>query len=222
MAGGVAANGLAQGQVNGARNGVTSAENTRQDRWDGQINDLNKQSLARYDGFSGKQDDRGKSVADYYKATGGALPSSGATTGVIPTSSSNVVVQEGNRANDKVAAFTDQQGKAQANLRSFGDVMGEASRGTALDTAAVGAINSQKQGSSAVVPLEYQAANNAGNGMKMFGDVLGGLGKAGMSAGLAGAGPNFPLFGSGAPVSATVFGPTQPGFFNNLFASITR
>jgi hypothetical protein len=50
--------------------------------------------------------------------------------------------------------------------------------------------------------MELEAANSAGSGMRMFGDVLGGLGRVGTAAGLSG---GFGGLGSaaGAPLSLT-------------------
>jgi hypothetical protein len=217
--GSVVANSAAAGQVGAARSGVMSAENSRQQGWDKSINALNTQSQNRFTDFAGKQGDRAKEVSDFYKANGGALPSSGVTTGTIPGPSSGVLVQDAKAQNDKVAAYGDQQNGALAKLRSFGDVLATANRGVGEDVANIGTFNSMKKGSASVLPLELADANNAGNGLKTVGDIAGGLGKIGLTAGLSGAGSGVTqgLFGTGAPAASGIQGPTQLGFFPRLF-----
>jgi hypothetical protein len=190
----VVANQAADSQVQSARSGAMNSELFRQRGYDAEANNINTQARGRYDNAQGGMDDRAKQVADFYAANNAALPTSGPTTGALPTSSSNIIVQEGKRQGDKVAAYTKQQGEALGRLRSFGDVLGEASRGTAKDAAALGSVNSFKAGSQSVLPLELQAANSAGNGTRMLGDILGGVGKVGMFAGLSGGNP----FGGGS------------------------
>jgi hypothetical protein len=205
--GSAALNGAAQGQVNAARGAAQRAENERQDRWEEQIRKLREQSLGRFANVPSDMAGRAQTVADFYKASGGSLPSSGVTAGVIPQTN-GLVAREGTNQMNKVAAFNDQQGKALGNLRSFGDVMAGANRGVAIDNGLISGIDSMRRGSSTVLPLELQNANNAGNGLKTFADILGGLGKVGMSAGLAGGWDK--LFGVGNT------GPTGKTFADEL------
>jgi hypothetical protein len=184
----------AQGQVAAARRAAEMAELQRQERWDNQIRDLQKQSLNRFDNFTPQMDARAGTVADFYKASGGSLPSSGVTAGIIPQTS-GLVAREGTNQMNKVNAFNDQQGTALGNLRSFGDIMGAANRGMAIDSSLIGGINNMKQGSSNVLQSELEDANRAGGGMKSFADILSGLGKIGVAAGLSGGGSK--LFGGG-------------------------
>ncbi len=120
----------------------------------------------------------------------------------MPQSSSNITVQADTKARGDARAFTDKTGRALGDLRSFGDLMGELGRGTARDAGYVGQIGGFKKGSSAVLPHELEAANSKGSGMKMLGDVLGGIGKVGLSAGLSGASP----FGGPAITNFTATG----------------
>lgn len=188
--GSMAANSIASDQVASARSGVLSSEAQRQRGFDQETNAFNTSSTNGYDNTQGKMGQRAMQVADFYKSQNGGLPVSGPTTGVIPASSSNIVNTEGKTQQAKVSAFNDQQNGALAKLRSFGDILGGADRNTALNTANVGTINSFKRGDAALVPMQLEEANNAGNGTKLFGDILGGLGKVGMFAGL---GPNNPF-----------------------------
>lgn len=209
----------ANDSVQNARNRVLTDERNRQSQYDNNITALNTQSAQRFNGAPDKMGDRAKSVGDFYSANGGDVPASGATAGTTPGSTSNIVVQEGKRQLDKVKAFGGQQSDALANLRSFGDIFGEANRGVGQDAARIGVWNGFKQGSNSVLPLELETASHAGDGQKAFADILGGLGKVGMVAGLSGMGDGtiMNLFGRGDPVSSTVAGPTQLGFFPRLF-----
>jgi hypothetical protein len=69
-----------------------------------------------------------------------------------------------------------------------------------------------------LVPAELENANYSGAGMRGAGALLGSVGQAAGMAGLMGAGPEWgDLFSNGGPVSSTVAGPTQQGFFNKMF-----
>jgi hypothetical protein len=86
-------------------------------------------------------------------------------------------------------------------LRAFGDILGDTSRLQARDASQVGTIGSFKRGSSAVLPLELDEANHAGDGMKVFGDLLGGFGGIATSAGLSGG--KLPFLTGGAAKTVT-------------------
>lgn len=187
-AGSMLANNEAQSEVAGARSGVLSSEAGRQQGFNTEANNFNTASTAGYDNTTGKMAGRAADVSNFYKSQNGGLPVSGPTTGVIPASSSNIVNSEGKAQQGKVATFNSQQDDALGKLRSFGDILSGSDRNTAINTANVGTINSFKKGDASLTPLLLENANNAGNGMKMFGDILGGLGKVGMVAGLSGAG----------------------------------
>lgn len=106
----------------------------------------------------------------------------------MPTSTSNIVVKEEAKQRDKARALTDQSGAALGELRAFGDVLGTISRDQARDAGAVGQIGGFKSGSSGVLPFELDEAGRAGDGMKLFGDILGGAGSVATGAGLSGGG----------------------------------
>lgn len=186
--GGVLANMGAGDQVAAARAAASNAENARQTAWNNQIFDLAGQSRGRYADFSGQMANKTADLSKFYNAQGTTLPPSGPTAGTIPASTSALVRADGDRQMAKVKAYTDQQHGALANLRSFGDVLGTAARGVQDDEGNINIVNSYKKGSAAVLPLELQQANTAGNGLKTLGDVLGGVGKIGVAAGLGGGG----------------------------------
>ncbi|WP_297250737.1 TraR/DksA C4-type zinc finger protein [Bosea sp. (in: a-proteobacteria)] len=187
------ANSLAQSQVQKARDSALAAESDRQRRLDQEAAVRNAHAQGQYENVEQQQGERKQELADYYK-TQTAAPVDKTGPVAMPASSSNVTVQATDKAKGEAKAFTDQQGEALGGLRSFGDLMGTLSRGTARDAGYIGQIGGFKKGSSAVLPYELEAANGKGSNMKLFGDVLGGLGKVGMSAVLSGATP----FGIGA------------------------
>ncbi len=182
-AGSTVANYAANQQVQAARNDALAAERIRQGGLDQEAAALNVQSQDRYQGFEGQQEQKAKQLGDYFAGQSVAEPT---TAEALPTSTSNITVQEENSQRGKAREFTDEQGRALGNLRAFGDLLGGIGRLQARDASLIGQIGGFKQGSSGVLPLELDAASSAGDGMKLFGDILGGLGSVGTSAGLSG------------------------------------
>lgn len=86
----------------------------------------------------------------------------------------------------QATAFANQQGQALGKLRAFGDVLGSISRDQARDAGTIGQIGGFKRGSSNIVPLELDQANQAGAGFNMLGDVLGLGGSLALGKGLSG------------------------------------
>jgi hypothetical protein len=222
-AGSMVVNQMAANKVEKAREGAMTAENLRQRRLDEEATALNNASRDRYNGFEGQQDEKGKSLASFFDAQNEQRqvnPLQGAPTETIPESGNNVVLQEQRKQQDKVRAFSTQQAEALGNLRSFGDLLGDTSRLQARDAAQVGTIGGFKKGSQAVLPLELEAANNKGAGLRMFGDILGGVGQLGMGYGttraLANGGDT--LFTK----MAAVQGPTMSGAPLNTMVRVNR
>ncbi|MFI5411584.1 hypothetical protein [Kaistia sp. UC242_56] len=175
-AGSTVANSVAQGQVARARNDALAAERIRQNGYDRETDALNTQSQDRYQNFSEQQDQRGQELGDYF--AGQQIEGANANTAaaqeqsVAPTSS-NITMREEQKQRANATAFTDEQGRRLGDLRSFGDLLGGIGREQARDASQIGQIGSFKRGSSAVLPYELEAANSAGGGAKMFGDLLG-------------------------------------------------
>lgn len=169
---------------------------------------LNLTSQDRYQDFTGQQEAKAVQLGDYFASQEVPEPQVGSG---LPSSSSNIVVQEEDRQRDKSKEYTDQTGAALGNLRSFGDLLGSISRDQARDASRIGQIGSFKAGSSNVLPYELDEAGRVGDGMKLFGDILGGTGSIATGAGLSGGN----LFGFGAvnpaTVSATAAAGTAPG-----------
>lgn len=171
-----------------ARNRALAQSNVERAAFDRESADITNRQLNRFKESDKQIDDRAQSVADFYKANSEATPAAGVTGGAIPTSASNLTVQEGKKQGDKVGAFNTQQGAALANLRSFSDVLGTAGRGLAQDRADLANIGSFRQGSAAITPLFLDAASHAGDSQRQWGDILGGIGKIATTAGLSGGG----------------------------------
>lgn len=115
-------------------------------------------------------------------------PDAANAAAAIPTSTSNVTVQEEAKQRAGASAFTNSQGQKLGNLRAFGDVLGTIGRGQARDAMTIGQIGGFKRGSASILPHELEEANSAGAGMKFFGAVLGGAGSLATSAGINGFG----------------------------------
>lgn len=162
-----------------------AAERIRQGALDKEAAAHNLTAQDQYQDYGKKQDDRAEELADYFKAQESS-PTDKSGPVALPQSSSNITVQAEDKARKEARAFTDKTGAALGDLRSFGDLLGEMGRGTAREAGYVGQIGGFKKGSSAVLPYELEAANSKGNGMRLLGDVLGGLGKIGVGAGLSG------------------------------------
>lgn len=194
-AGSTLANSIAASKVAKARSNVMAAERIRQNALDQEAQNINTQSQDRYQDFGDQQAQTASDLGKYFtdQKIEDATANQAATNELnVPQSSSNITVREEQKQRDKADAFGQQQGEALGNLRAFGDLLGGIGRSQARDASLIGQIGGFKQGSSNVVPYELDAANSAGDGLKLFGDVLGlggtiALGK-GLSAGSGGSG----------------------------------
>jgi hypothetical protein len=115
-------------------------------------------------------------------------PDPNTSTGTImPSSSSSVVNQERDKQLTQAQGYVDQQAGAMADMRSFGDLLGELSIGQARNASKIGQIGGFKQASNNIMPLELNEASKAGDGAMLLGDILGGLSGVGTSIGTGGA-----------------------------------
>lgn len=219
--GSTVANTMAQNKVQKARDEALAAERIRQNKLDQEAQALNVQSQDRYQGFEGKQEDRSKQLGDYFASQqieANDAANAGTQAMVLPQSGSNVTVQEEAKQRGQARDFTDKTGAALGELRSFGDLLGGISRDQARDATQVGVLGGFKRGSSNVVPYELEAANQAGNGMKLFGDVLGLGGGLALNSGLSGA--KLPGLGGGKSAVSTF--PSAPGASNFVGPNLQR
>lgn len=192
----VGANSFAQSQITKARDSAMEAERIRQRGLDQEADALNLKSQDRYKDWGAKQEETGQNLADYFNSN--QVPAEQRPQD-IPAPTNNVVVAEQQKQTAKAKAFGQQQGQALGNLRAFGDLLGDTSRAQARDATQIGQIGNFKQGSSNVLGMELDAANQAGGSMKLLGDVLGGFGNVSLNAGLSGKS----LFGGKSPVSVS-------------------
>lgn len=211
-------NSMATGQANAARNDVLAAERIRQGGLDREAQALNVASQDRYEDFGGQQEIRAQTLGDYFAAPAPDAVNQTAGTN-MPSGSSNIEVREMAKQSAKAKSFTDQQAQALGDLRSFGDLLGDTSRMQSRDASLVGQIGGMKRGSSGVIPLELDQASRAGDGLKVFGDILGGVGSIATGYGLTSGGA--PLFGTAGSVVNGVPNPATPSLFMNMRRSIT-
>lgn len=196
-AGSAGANMMAQNSIQRKRDDYNAAERIRQKKLDAEAQGLNTKSQDRYKGYGEKEEARAKELGDYFaQATAPAADDpNAAAASLMPSSSSAITVGEQGRQNEAVASFGRQQGQALGDLRAFGDLLGGTSRLQARDAGLLSQVGGFKTGSANVLPLELDAANQAGGGYKLLGDVLG---LAGTAVG-AGANP-LSMFSTTAPV----------------------
>lgn len=185
---------MANQRIQAEREDVLAAERIRQNTLDKEAEALNLKSQDRYKDFEGQQGDRASKLAEYFNGQQIAEPPPAAS---MPISSSKLVVAEENAQRGKAREFTDKTGAALADLRSFGDLMGDTSRLQARDASLVGQIGGFKAGSAGVVPYELDRASEAGDGLKLLADLAGGVGSIGLMAGLSGG--TLPFFKAKAP-----------------------
>jgi hypothetical protein len=166
----VAANTQAQ-----ARNDVLAAERIRQGGFNQEAAALNTQ-----------MQDRAAKLGDVLASR--VAPDPNTSTGtVMPSSSSSIVNQERDKQLTEAQGFVDQQTGAMADMRSFGDLLGDLSIGQARNASQIGQIGGFKQASNNLMPLELNEASKAGDGAMLLGDILGGLSGIGTSIGTGGA-----------------------------------
>lgn len=187
-AGSTVANTIAANQQRKARDSALAAERIRQGKLDRENEALNLTSRERYQDFGTQQDERGSQLADYFteNEANAADANQQAVQAMLPTSGSDITVREEQKQSGLAKAFTDQQGQALGQLRAFGDVLGSIGRDQARDASQIGQINSFKRGSSGILPLELEAANEKGGGARMFGDLLGLGGSFALNKGFSG------------------------------------
>jgi hypothetical protein len=179
------ANSVAASKQAKARNSALAAERIRQKGLDQEADALNVVGRERFTDFDDKRETKEAELADFF--TGQQVEADQATMDMsLPPSSSNVTVSEQGRQLGKARDFTDEQGRRLADLRSFGDVLGGISRDQARDATTVGQIGGFKRGSQGVLPLELEASQSAGSGMRMLGDVLNLGGGIALNSGLSG------------------------------------
>lgn len=197
--GGVVANSVAAGEDARARDSVLAAERARQEGYDKEAADLNQQSQDLYKGFVPQQDVRATQIGDYLATKVAPDPNSTAAS-IMPSSSSDIVNQDLAKKQNEAQGYVDQQSTSLGKLRAFGDLLGDKTRMQGRDAGLIGQIGGFKTGSNAVMPIELNNAANAGNGARLLGDILSGVGNVAVGAGLNG----------GSAKLASLFTPKAP------------
>lgn len=187
MAGSTVANTIGAKKANDALASTQAAERTRQKQFDDQSFALNATAQNRYADMPDRIDTQANDLANMFAAPTQEQPAEPIIT--TPQSTNNVVTSRENAALAKAKGETDTRATNLGNLRAFGDILGDASRMQGRDAGQLGLIGSMRRGSQAVLPLELQAAQGAGSGWRLFGDLL--------SAGGAMVGPGGLLAGGG-------------------------
>lgn len=188
-AGSTVVNTMAASRVQKARDQALAAERIRQSGFDQEAQALNTASQDRYQNFQEQEGQRASELGQYFsdQRVGQDQANQAATAEqTAPQSGSDITVREEQKQRGKARDFTNQQGQALGQLRSFGDVLGEIGRFQSRDASQIGQIGGFKRGSSAIVPLELDEANHAGDGLKLFGDLLNLGGGFALNKGLSG------------------------------------
>lgn len=179
--GSTGANYAASQRVQAARDDAMAAERIRQRSLDREAADINQDTRKEYRKFNKDEAARGKELSDFFTEQQAEVP----TEAALPTSASNVTVQEEAKQRAASKATTDQAANALGELRAFGDLLGDKSIMQAQDASRIGQIGGFKTGSSNVLSYELDDANHAGDGLKLFGDILGGVGSLATMKGLS-------------------------------------
>lgn len=189
----------AAGQVERARNDAIGVERQIQKQFDNQTFDLNDTAQDRYTTFGADMGAKEQQLGDYLAQQTLAEPTGNAA---LPSSTSNIAVREEASQRADARQRTDENAANLARLRSFGDLLGEFGRSDARDAGSIAQIGGFKMGSSNILPYELEHAQSAGDGMSMFGNILGVGGQAMTSAGLGGG-------GMGGSALSGLFGPAD-------------
>lgn len=207
-AAGAGANYVGARKAQEAQADAMAAERIRQQGFDEQADAINKQQRKRYTNFSDQQAQKAAALEDLFVGKANEdMPDFGPTP-----SSSNITVQHENEAKAEAKGYTDQQGRAQAKLLSFGDLFGDIGVKEGRDATRLAGIQGFRRGSQSVLPLELQAAQEQGQGWRLGGDILGGLGSIATMGALTGATfPGLKIFGGARPLAGTNMLANQPG-----------
>jgi hypothetical protein len=181
-AAGMGANYLGSRQAEDANASVMRAERGRQHRLDENAFTVNTKMQDRYKDIVPQQDAKAAELADMFLEGADDAPSFGPAA-----SDDSITVRAENKAKAKSREYTDQQGTARGRMMSLGDLFGDIGVEQAQDMSALNGIQSQKRGSQGILPLELEAAAGEGQGWRMAGDVLGGLGSVASMGAMTGA-----------------------------------
>lgn len=184
MAGSIGANAMGARKADQALAHAQNAERLRQKKFDDESFGLNAASRERFDDVPADIETRGTDLAALFGEQSNEAPVEAIAT--APPTSSNIVMSRENDALARAKAQTDARAVNMGRLQSFGDLLGDASRGQGRDAGQLGLIGSMRRGSQAVLPLELQAAQGKGAGWRLLGDILGAGSSLSMPGGMFG------------------------------------
>lgn len=194
-AGSTVVNTIAANKAASAREDVLAAERIRQGQLDREADALNTRSQDRYEGVEGKQEAKARDLSEFFSGPNTAGEANDAAASVMPSDTADITVREMQKQTGAAQDFTSKQAASLANLRSFGDMLGDNARLQARDASLIGQVGGFKRGSSGITPLELDAASQKGAGLRFFGDLLGGAGSLATNYGLTRGGAT-PIFGA--------------------------
>lgn len=193
QAGSAAANAAAAREQANAQAAAMSAERSRQRVLDDEARAVNTQTRANYEDIPAQQEARTQDLAQMF--SGDENRGAEVIAAALPSTSSNITMQNDARERESATEFANQQGEALARMRSFSDLFGGLDRSTARGGSEIGMIGGFKRGSQGALPFELEAAAQKGQGLRTAADMLGLFGGIGVNAGLSGRS----LFGSATP-----------------------
>jgi hypothetical protein len=179
-------NSNAQAQVDAARNAVITQDQVQQAALDAQAKQITDHSLGLFNNFGAQQTADATKLGNYFNTAPAAPTDPTLAAAVLPASTNAVVNRDIASRGATATAFGQQQGTARGNLMSFGDLMGNIGRSQALDSTLVGQLGNFKQGDTNVTNIALDNANRAGNTDAAIGNILGGVGKVGLTAAFSG------------------------------------
>ena len=198
--GSIAANTMAANRQARAQADTMAAERRRQRGFDREADAANLRARSQYEDFEPQREERSSNLAEMFSGIRDEEPM--APIAPPAPTSDNVVASRNERSQQQARDFTDQRADALGNLRGFGDLMGDMQRGQGREAQQIDMIRGLRRGSQGVLPMEMQAAEQKGGGLRLLGDILGGLGS--MATGHA-------LYADGASPLAGIFGGGGPG-----------
>ena len=189
-------NTIAARQSDRAMADVMAAERARQNEFSNQQFGIFEDMGGRVGEYDARAGERRTALEDMFTTgTEGAAPAPVQTA--LPQSDSSLVVNREAAERGEARDFTDQQGRALANMRSFGDVFDMFGRENTRDMGDLGIIQSFRRGSQSVLPMDLEGAKSKGQGLRTLGDLF----SAGASMTM------FPGLMAPAPAAATSLAP---------------
>lgn len=178
MAGGTYLQNQANNEAVAARNRVMAAERDRQLQMQRAQDGIVDAQTANMEGFTDDEGARRQELTEYF-----AAPTPGDANlqmGVVAPGASSVLVDELNRQEQGVQGRNASQGAALANVRAFGDVMGDRMTDMRRAGGDIDQLTGMRRGSQDASMMELDAAGHAGSNKRMLGDILSGAGSIGM------------------------------------------